>query len=1179
MTTLTPPVFQTHPVAPQHNAIASLASSPQSVSSAIEVPAYRHASALKTALADHCNQRTLAEKLKTVIQCLPEQLQPEPSLSMIKARAQMETSLASHLKNTTMYVCDDASYQPLQPLPADRLVSLEAYIQGYGMDVPKTLEALVDLKNSLTRQAQVHPLGNFGGGLSWPMAMPESDRSSIIALMQSPNSGVPGLPLADDGKGALGYLISGSSITAADLKTPIVALEKLLESPKAKALGQAIESRLGGIPSGIGASDYVLTAIHLGLDPQFNAASARNIVAGFDLGRSQHWGQPPSEVVEGLAKHLVDEGRASTQTAALAAHLLLARTAPEFLVKNVPVSVTVGSVLWAQLAMAVARIEAQTPGRTLAMGYAEILLAAETISGDDIVSQQAEYQFLRDWGVANGFLAMAQYTPSANDMEHVRTAFNSHLGALKAASIQLQTTIPDRKTMALAQLKEVFPDLDASLFEVRTLQKARLKEGRPGLYPGMRSMLDIVMEGDSLGEEDHWISNDRRIPITTFCNKCAAGRLGVPLLFQREYNAALNAHEAGQQTQVRHLISTLPLEDRKNLTEGALEFFQTHQYKIAGDLFTPPALHVRGHTLEVKTTRNGQVNLYTIDTRRSVIEKENFLIRRRTEPYTANKMEERDANILSKTAVFKPYEDERAQQSVEQTAEATQTDSFNASRSHYIADVFVKSLDLRNDDLLREARNVSSYDEQRARNDAIYQFFLNLIPLRSAIVNFQQGNVGQGIFDLALDAVGLITLGASKAAQAGKAVGKAFSSLRQVGRAVRFVGATAVEALNPLSGLGDLAIGGGRLAFNGSRYVAAKLGQHLNQLKGAAGSYDLLKAASKQHGEAATGVFKFAGEGVEGAGVLHNGKWYALDVYTMRPYGGPIEDFAPAARAVDGKITHLPTVPDGDLRNVLFREFKVPESRITGRSRNSQGVYVAADGHLSHIRHTDSTGQTGVYEVRQVTRTVDGKVQARVYHNNRQTSLVLEHVQGDKWRRLGLTGGNPPSIINDLGPIIGKGGEGIVYASLDGKRAYKELHRSDPTRPVPNMPLPEVEYLNRYYGEGFARTAYEDGRRFLVMGRIEGENLSQIQQKGGLPPRARPLLAQTLEEMEAKGIYHNDKQLKNYIYSEKDNKIYPVDLDSTPAECIPPGSYLMQSYEWAKEDLLKEYAKLFAQEP
>lgn len=1164
MTTLTPPAVYVRPRELLQSAIASADEPSETLATPVPPPI----SAFKSALGDHCDRRTLARLLQSVIQRLPGQFVPDETLTPAKARERMETALASLLSSTTMYVCEDASYQPPQPLPPNRLVNLDAYLQGCALQVPKTLEALVELKNALSAQTQAHPLGNLSGGLSWPRAMPSEDQSTLIHLLHSNDTGLQGLPLPEGGKGALGYLISGSSVVDADLKNPMVAMEKLLDSPKARDLEQALRARLGGMPAVGCDSDYVMTAIQLGLDPESSAAPARNHVAGFDLASSQYWGQPASTVVEALGKHLIEQGRVSAKTAHLGAYLLLAKVAPHYLVKDIPASVTYGSVLWAQLTMAVARIEAQSPGRTLAMGYAEILLAAEQLNTDETVRQPIDYQALRDWGVASGFLAGAEQVPSASDMARVRTAYNHHLSSLKDASTLLQTDIPSRKAMALTQLKAAFPDLDSQLFEVRTLQKARLKDGRPGLYPGERSMLDIVMEGGVPGAEDHWVSNDKRLPISRFCALYEAGRLGVAAPFQASYDKALSALEDGQQRLVRHLISTLPLEDRRDLEEGELEFFHTNQYKIAVDLLTPPALHVRGHTLEVKTTRNGQ-NLYTIDTRRGVIKKENFLLHRRTEPYTASKMEQREANILSRTAVFDPYDGDRAAHYAQKPQGTGQPDSFNSPRSQLIADVFVKSLDLNNADLLQEARGVTSYDQDRSRNHAISEFFLNLIPFRSAIVNFQNGSVGQGLFDLGMDVVGLVTLGAGKAAQAGKALGKTLSTASRLAKAARFVGATVVEAFNPLSGLGDLVLSGGRLALSGGRSV-------VNHLKGATGSYDLLKIASKQYGDVATGSFKVAGHHVEGAATLHNGKWYALDAQAMRPYGRPLEDFVPAARAVEGKVTLLPKAPDAELSNALFGPFKVSEARIAGRPRNSQGVYVAADGHVSHIRHTDSTGRTAVYEVRQVTRTEDGRVQARVYHNNRQTSLLVEHVQGDQWQRLGARGGSPASVKADLGREIGRGTEGVVYESLDGRSAYKDMGATSSDVP-PGYTRNETRALNQYYGEGFATAILEDGRSYIKMPKLDGVNMAKIE-KRSLPPEVRTLLEDALNGMEAKGVYHQDLQLKNLLYSSRDNKIYPVDVQSLSPELMVPGEALYEmeiaAYTRSRNDLMRRLNEL-----
>lgn len=971
-----------------------LAATPPIAADPLDNPA-----ALKSAFADSCNWQALAQKLQTIIKDLAVKF-PEASVA---SASELTRALASHLNTLTLHVCEDSSYAPL--LSATRMTSLQSFMNATGIKTPRTRAELVSLYTTTVKRSQVHPLGNFSGALCWPIPMSQQDQRTICALLGSDISGLPGLPFADTAKGALGYLLSGSPVSEVDLKSPTVAIEKLLGSAKAQALGLAIQTKLNGIPTDTSLNDYLLTAIHLGLDPESLQSPSRNKVAGFDLDAPQHWGQPATAVIDALARHLTEKGRATAQTANLAARLLLAKRAPEYLVKDIPSSVPYGSVLWTQLAIAVAKLEADSPGRVLSMSYAEVLASAQNMR----TNPHAQRDALLDWAVVNGLRTAADGVPTSAEIERIRNAFNGQLNALITTSTLQQTAIPNRRAMALAQLKQAFPEVEESVFEAATLQKVLIKPGRPGAYPGMRSMLDIVMEGETLGPQDHWWSLDKRIPVQAFCDAYTAGKLGVADTFKSAYENATHAHAEGHKGMVQHLIAKLPLEDRKNLEYGKLEFFHTNDYQLAMDLSTPAALKTRGHTLEVKTTRDGHVDLYVINTQKGTVEKINYLRRYRTAPYTAEKLTTRNASVESRTVLYEPYKDARSRQSEEQSNNCAVPPRFNSPRSAYIADVFVKSLALDNADLLKQARGVTSYDQDAARNSAIGEFFLNLIPLRSAIVNFTNGNIGDGLFDLSLDVIGLVTLGAGKAAQAGKALGKGIAGLSQLTKAARFIGATAIEAINPLSGVGDLLSGGGRLAINGSRYVTAQARRQLHQLKGTTGSYDLLKAASKHYDEAATGAFTLAGDTVKGGAVLCKGKWYSFDADKLRPYGSPLEDFTAKTRAVDGIIT--PSLGRGELSNRVFAAYQLPEAKIAGLSRNSQGAYVAADGHVSHIRHTDSSGQSAVYEVRQLTRTEDGVVQARIYHNNRQTEVLVQHVEGDQWRRVGADGGydTPPS--------------------------------------------------------------------------------------------------------------------------------------------------------------------------
>lgn len=164
------------------------------------------------------------------------------------------------------------------------------------------------------------------------------------------------------------------------------------------------------------------------------------------------------------------------------------------------------------------------------------------------------------------------------------------------------------------------------------------------------------------------------------------------------------------------------------------------------------------------------------------------------------------------------------------------------------------------------------------------------------------------------------------------------------------------------------------------------------------------------------------------------------------------------------------------------------------------------------------------------------------------------------------------SVADDLGPEIAAGGEGVIYASRDGKSVYKDLGPTS-LQPSANYLNMEVISLNKYYGDGFARGIIEDGFKYIKMRKLDGVALSHFE-RGSLPPQARSLLDDALAQMEAKDIYHNDLQLKNFMYSAKDQKIYPVDMDSQPLEFMVP--VVMAAYVRQREALRQAFARLLA---
>ena len=850
-------------------------------------------SALSTALLNQSNWQVLANKLQAVTKDLIERSLVNDPLSKAEVASRLSTVLATHLKDTLMSVDAGSSYYKIHALTPDSRVSLESFIKDNGLNVPTSLDALLDLSKTVDLRAATPPLGDFGGGFSWPVPMKLDDQKSIVSLLQSNSSSLPGLPLADVHKGALAYLLSGSSVTASDLQNPRTALQQLLDSPRAIALGQAIQTRLEGAPTETSVYEYALTAIHLGLDPESMENPARNTVAGFNLAQSAHWGLPAAAIIEGLGRHLIEKGRVTAGTADLAARLLLGKTFPHLLVKDIPSSVTYGSVTWTQLTTAAAKLEAQTPGRVQNMTYAQVIASAEGMTGDSPAVESAQREALRDWGVVNGMLTASTAEPTDSEFEAVRVAYNSQMTALMGISSSMQTPMPSRRDIALFCLKTEFPGVDPKVFEAKVLKRRYASNGRaPALYPELRSMLDIAMEGEKLKPNYTWITEDRRIPINAFNTYARSDHLHVTSVFTNQFEAAVKAQGEGHHGMVKYMISKLPLDDRMNFESGKLEFFHTNDYKMAMDFTSPLALSKRGHTLQVKTTREGEVNIYEIDTSTGTVKKQNYLTRKFTEPYSQAKLDERNASTVSRTKLFDPYDGARTEASTERPGASTPPKSYSSSRTDYIADVFVKSLALDNEDLLNHAKGVSSFDSDRAQNAAIGEFFLNLIPLRSAIVNFQKGDVGAGLSDLSLDVVGLITLGFGKAAQATKAVGKGLhglSTAAKAAKAAKFIGVAAIDALNPLGGLGVALAGGAKLIGKGY----SKSVEWLNKLRGASGSDDVLKAVSNEHGTALIGSYTAANRSIDTVAVLKNDQWYHYNPAKNEIYGSPIKDFKP----------------------------------------------------------------------------------------------------------------------------------------------------------------------------------------------------------------------------------------------------------------------------------------------
>lgn len=741
-------------------------------------------------------------------------------------------------------------------------------------------ETALTLPNPATTETKTPALGNYSGALTWPLPLAIESQREIADVIACNSARLPGLPLTDNRKGALGYLLSDPSLSIINLQNPASALEQIAQAPRWMALGNAIQTQLDGFPTQTSLNDYVLAAINIGLDLESLDGAGRNIVAGFDLAAQVHWGRAPSAVIAALEQHLVMQGKTTPDSAKLGAHLLLARAAPHYLVKDIPASVVYGSTTWAKLTMAVARAETVSPGSTAGLSYSQLMAQKEENASHTLPTVQRAA--LIDWGVVNGIVekqAEDDYPPEL--IETIRQAFNEQQSERISASRALDTALPSRRAIALKALKERFGD--QPFFEIKCL-KAKPTPRKSQAYTGTYSMLDVVMEG--IEKRATWTTTDPRIDIDAFNTGDA---FTASTSFNDEFDRVIGEHKKAHHTLIKHLIAQLPLEDRKHFEFGKLTFYRQNTFKLGMDILPSTTLINKGSKLTLKLEQTGvnptRVDLYEIDMSKGEI-------RKTDSHFSATPSTWRVANTQFVIEAFKPDNDSEPHLRNERPSTLTTPASFSSARTDYIANAVVEAVNLDAADILNEARGISTIDQERAKRAAVHDFLLNLVPLRSAIVNFNNGNTAQGIYDVVLDVFGFLTAGLGVAGKLGKAVSAATSIGTKALQTAKILGTAAIGVINPLGGLGDLAAGTSKLINRGTHSAL----RGVRTLFGHAGQYDLLKASQKQ--SLATGTFTFAGQPVEGAAMLHKGRWHAFDTATQTAYGPPRNDFRASARTL-----------------------------------------------------------------------------------------------------------------------------------------------------------------------------------------------------------------------------------------------------------------------------------------
>lgn len=787
--------------------------------------------------------------------------------------------------------------------------SLIQIFLSHGWDIPSDQAQLENLVKALKTPPPQHlEHGNYAGALDWPLP---ADNLTLLELMADLRQGSFGDVDISPFANVLEYLLDKAVIAPSASSNPRKFLDRLINSPKGRALGHAIQARFDNRSVSGSAQDWLLAA--MSVDPQHSQQGDKRKVAGFMLTDARNGACTASEIILALTDHLLDTRRSSTyEKAQLQAHLLLSSQAPELLVKGIPDAVKFGTHSWVSFATAVARIEANAPGATANMTYAQVMLAAD-IAPISLEQRQVEYQAqqraLKDWAVVNGM----EFPVTDDEMLEVRKAFDQGIHELSAASAAFSKEMPDIKQKGLQELTKAFPGMAPDLFEKKCIQLKRQHLDFPGPY----SLLDLYMHNgargtpgfydgitrDTADSANQWVSTSTDVDVDTMLPTL----LDLPHLkddFRVAFPRYVDEINRSVATQVKLLVSTQSLEHRRNFEFGKITFA-----KAIITLYDPFSRTVKsrttvseGQSLLVRTERDGKVNIYEIDI------KQNKILHR--DDLGDLDVSQKEGHLTYREVV--PSGTYSVGIADEHQGASGTPKSFSSDRTSYIAAAMVKEVNI--DSLKDAARGLTTFDTEVPFYKTATEFMLNLVPLRSAIKNFSEGKYGEGIIDLTMDAFGFL-VGLGAAAKGVKALQLGASVASKITQGAKIIGRAAISTLNPLDGLGNLVVQSAKAGVKGSVHA-------YRWLRGSVDSYDLLKA-SKHFDASAIGTFKLQGVVIEGPAVLSGGKWHAFDTLRGQPFGKALDDFVPSARLETDRLGGWATSRDvGKLDDNVVKKWK-----------------------------------------------------------------------------------------------------------------------------------------------------------------------------------------------------------------------------------------------------------------
>ncbi len=336
------------------------------------------------------------------------------------------------------------------------------------------------------------------------------------------------------------------------------------------------------------------------------------ILAGYDLYQPANATRHAAQVRVSLEQHLVSEGLIEPDCAPLAAHLLLAGAAAEFLIPDVPPDLTLEKPGWVVITQAVTLIEYASPGSSRLMTYAQIKAFSDLAPLSPEQTEQhdaAGFTPTINWAVLNGLIdyrAKKDYDKAA--LVKATSHFERYMEALSQSETGLSRAPPERRKIALEALTKVMPEgsyIEEKAFSIKYLSSFKDRswlEGLKAAHPAgilsefydlllsvtdnseyavskllrLRfSILDLYLSGDLIENgklTDRFQRQSHFKPPANAFERLS--ELESPdALFAQAFDNYYQGVREGMSSVIKMAISNMPEPDRHALTRGNLTLY------------------------------------------------------------------------------------------------------------------------------------------------------------------------------------------------------------------------------------------------------------------------------------------------------------------------------------------------------------------------------------------------------------------------------------------------------------------------------------------------------------------------------------------------------------------------------------------------------------------------------